>query len=253
MRGTVSRAELRRVRAATYHQVCWPDTPLVVRFEDDALPVWDEHAATDPDPATGEARPPGTTPSTPSAIRTSRCTWPVSATDSTPRAFWPGRGTPGPLHRLPDQVPHQARRRLSRGTDRHPACPCRAAGPSAPGTSGARRAAPTGSATASSPRTPAPAWSPAHARAGPIAASISATPGAVSWSPASGPVRRSPTTAPTARPGSWQPSADSHRPGPVRLGVVAPGHPHHMEHAVRLFHVVLDRQRCKVCQLVKRR
>ena len=53
MRGTVSRAELRRVLAATYHQVWWPDTS-VVRFEDDALPVWDEHAGTYLDPATGE-------------------------------------------------------------------------------------------------------------------------------------------------------------------------------------------------------
>jgi hypothetical protein len=56
MRGTVSRAELRRVLAATYHQVWWPDTS-VVRFEDEALPVWDEHAATYLDPATGEVLP----------------------------------------------------------------------------------------------------------------------------------------------------------------------------------------------------
>ena len=56
MRGTVSRAELRRVLAATYHQVWWPDTS-VVRFEDDQLPVWDEHAATYLDPATGEVLP----------------------------------------------------------------------------------------------------------------------------------------------------------------------------------------------------
>ena len=56
MRGTVSRAELRRVLAATYHQVWWPDTS-VVRFEDDALPVWDERAATYLDRATGEVLP----------------------------------------------------------------------------------------------------------------------------------------------------------------------------------------------------
>ena len=35
MRGTVSRADLRRVLAATYHQVWWPDTS-VVRFDGDA-------------------------------------------------------------------------------------------------------------------------------------------------------------------------------------------------------------------------
>ena len=56
LRGTVSRAELRRVLAATYHQVWWPDTS-VVRFEDGALPVWDEAAATYLDPATGEVLP----------------------------------------------------------------------------------------------------------------------------------------------------------------------------------------------------
>ena len=44
MRGTVSRADLRRVLAATYHQVWWPDTS-VVRFDGDELPVWDEQAA----------------------------------------------------------------------------------------------------------------------------------------------------------------------------------------------------------------
>ena len=56
MRGTVPRAELRRVLAATYHQVWWPDTSAV-RFEDGALPVWDEHAATYLDPPTGEVLP----------------------------------------------------------------------------------------------------------------------------------------------------------------------------------------------------
>ena len=56
MRGTVSRTELRRVLAATYHQVWWPDTS-VVRFEDGALPVWDEQTGTYLDPATGEVLP----------------------------------------------------------------------------------------------------------------------------------------------------------------------------------------------------
>ena len=53
MRGTVSRTELRRVLAATYHQVWWPDTSIV-RFDGDELPVWDEAAGTHLDPATGE-------------------------------------------------------------------------------------------------------------------------------------------------------------------------------------------------------
>ena len=53
MRGTVSRAELRRVLAATYHQVWWPDT-TTVRFDGDQRPVWDEQTGTYVDPYTGE-------------------------------------------------------------------------------------------------------------------------------------------------------------------------------------------------------
>ncbi len=56
MRGTVSRAELRRVLAATYHQVWWPDT-CVVRFGGNELPVWDDQASTYFDPSTGEVLP----------------------------------------------------------------------------------------------------------------------------------------------------------------------------------------------------
>ena len=41
IRGTVSRAELRRVLAATYHQVWWPDANQV-KYDGDELPVWDE-------------------------------------------------------------------------------------------------------------------------------------------------------------------------------------------------------------------
>jgi len=56
MRGTVSRAEIRRVLAATYHQVWWPST-TAVKFEDGELPVWDEATGTYLDPATGEVLP----------------------------------------------------------------------------------------------------------------------------------------------------------------------------------------------------
>jgi hypothetical protein len=52
MRGTVSRAEIHRVLAATYHQVWWPDS-TEVKY-DDVLPVWDEHTGNYLDPATGE-------------------------------------------------------------------------------------------------------------------------------------------------------------------------------------------------------
>ena len=56
MRGTMSRAELRQVLAATYHQVWWPHTSAA-RYDGDHLPVWDEHTANYLDPATGEVLP----------------------------------------------------------------------------------------------------------------------------------------------------------------------------------------------------
>ena len=56
VRGTVSRADLRRVLAATYHQVWWPGTSTV-RFDGDERPVWDEQTCTYVDPNTGEVLP----------------------------------------------------------------------------------------------------------------------------------------------------------------------------------------------------
>jgi hypothetical protein len=56
IRGTVSRAELRQVLAATYHQVWWPGTSAV-RFDGGHQPVWDEQRAAYLDPATGEILP----------------------------------------------------------------------------------------------------------------------------------------------------------------------------------------------------
>ncbi len=56
LRGTISRAELREVIAATYHQVWWPSTEEV-KFDGAHLPVWDEHTGTYLDPDTGEVLP----------------------------------------------------------------------------------------------------------------------------------------------------------------------------------------------------
>jgi hypothetical protein len=56
LRGTISRADLRRVIDATYHQVWWPTTDEI-RFDDDQLPVWDEKRSRYLDPATGEQLP----------------------------------------------------------------------------------------------------------------------------------------------------------------------------------------------------
>ena len=56
IRGTIARAELRKVLAATYHQVWWPDRP--VQYHDgDQLPVWHDQAGRYVDPATGEVLP----------------------------------------------------------------------------------------------------------------------------------------------------------------------------------------------------
>ncbi|MBE1533527.1 replication initiator [Actinomadura algeriensis] len=59
IRGTISRAELRQVVAATYHQVWWPSTDRVV-YSGEYLPVWDDAAGDEGgyvDPATGEVLP----------------------------------------------------------------------------------------------------------------------------------------------------------------------------------------------------
>ena len=68
IRGTISRAELREVIAATYHQVWWPTTETV-QFDSGHLPVWDEHTGDLPRPG-DRARccRPGIRPWTPSAI-----------------------------------------------------------------------------------------------------------------------------------------------------------------------------------------
>jgi Replication initiator protein, pSAM2 len=53
VRGSVPRALLRQVLAATYHQVWWPSTDTVV-FDGNHLPVWDESSGNYLDPATNE-------------------------------------------------------------------------------------------------------------------------------------------------------------------------------------------------------
>jgi hypothetical protein len=56
LRGTISRAELREVIAATYHQVWWPPTNTI-KYDSNQLPTWDEHTGTYLDPDTGEVLP----------------------------------------------------------------------------------------------------------------------------------------------------------------------------------------------------
>jgi Replication initiator protein, pSAM2 len=52
-RGAISRADLRQVIAATYHQVWWPSTETV-RYDSDRLPEWHEASGRYVDPGTGE-------------------------------------------------------------------------------------------------------------------------------------------------------------------------------------------------------
>ena len=94
IRGTVSRAELRQVLAATYHQVWWPvHRDRQVRRRP-AAGLGRAHRRPTSTRPPGKSCPPGTRRSTPSATRTSRCTWPGSATGSTPRACSPDPRTP---------------------------------------------------------------------------------------------------------------------------------------------------------------
>jgi hypothetical protein len=55
-RGAISRADLREVLAATYHQVWWPAS-IEARFDDHHLPVWHESSRRFLDPGTGELLP----------------------------------------------------------------------------------------------------------------------------------------------------------------------------------------------------
>nr|WP_283135697.1 replication initiator [Rhizohabitans arisaemae] len=56
MRGTMPRADVKAVAAATYHQVWWPSAD-VVRFEGDRSPVWTGEGTGYADPATGALLP----------------------------------------------------------------------------------------------------------------------------------------------------------------------------------------------------
>jgi hypothetical protein len=56
IRGTISRADLRQVLAATYHQVWWPPA-TEVKHHDGELPLWHEASGNYLDPATGEVLP----------------------------------------------------------------------------------------------------------------------------------------------------------------------------------------------------
>ena len=242
IRGTVARAELRRVLAATYHQVWWPDTAPSSTTATQ-LPVWDEATGGYLDPATGEVLP----------------TWDqaLDAIGDRGRAVarGPVRGPvrrPGragriqgrrPVHRLPDQVPHQAGRRLPPGRHRRRSAPTPRGWPRRCGTSRARRGARTGSATASSPRTPGPAWSPAACKGKAHDADHLGYAGrrvlvSRKWSGktlADHRADRKEWLLETLGISATDPARYAWEP-------VAPADPDHMDHARRMLHAVADRR-----------
>ena len=94
IRGTISRAELREVIAATYHQVWWPSTETVKYDGGAPAGLGRAHRHL---PRPGHRR--GAADLGPGARRhrrpaTSRCTWPGSVPGSTPRACSPDPATP---------------------------------------------------------------------------------------------------------------------------------------------------------------
>ncbi len=241
IRGTISRAELREVIAATYHQVWWPSTETV-KYDGGCLPVWDEHTGTYLDPDTGEVLP----------------TWDQAldaiGDQDEPRhvarfgARFDAQGVLAGSRDASRCIGYLTKYLTKHLGDCHQAATDAQAAPRRPARRRAavravladlRELAPLRHPAQERPARPA-ARAPARAR--PTAASTSATPGAASWSPASGPARRWPTTAPTARPGSparsgfRQPTRARYTWEPVK-----PGDPDHMPNGQRLLHVVADR------------
>jgi hypothetical protein len=226
IRGTISRAELRQVVAATYAQVWWPpcDTPV---YTGTRLPTWDDESQSYVDPDTAEPLPTwddaldaigddtepvhvarfgpvldvqgvlAGTPDADGACATSPSTSPKPSTNATP---------PTPTR--------------SGHTPPSSSTPC--------GTSHARRRARTGCATASNPRTPAPGCGRGTAGPRHTAPNTSATPAAACSSPASGRPRTSPTTAPTDAPTSSPCSPSTGRTSTFRqpaTPAATPGNP----------------------------
>ncbi len=101
IRGAISRAELRQVLAATYHQVWWP-THRPVKHDDATCRSGTSPPAATSTPPPGSSCPPGTRPWTPSATTTSRCTWSGSARFDA-QGVLAGSRDASPVHRLPHQ------------------------------------------------------------------------------------------------------------------------------------------------------
>ncbi len=118
IRGTIPRAELRAITAATYHQVWWPSHDEIV-YSGERLPRWDNHHKAFVDPDTRDPLPTWEEATDPDRLTVPAHNRHLRATGA--RQGDPGRhrGSRAP-HRLPDQVPHQERRAGRRTRrDRH--------------------------------------------------------------------------------------------------------------------------------------
>ena len=243
IRGTVARAELRRVLAATYHQVWWPDA-TAVKYDGDELPVWDEAIGGYLDPATGEVLP--TWDQALDAIGDEDEPWHVARfgvrfdaqgvlAGSKDAARCIGYLTKYLTKQVADchQADTDPQRAHAGAAGRGAALPAVLAD--------VRELAPVRHPAQERPARPGPR---PRARARPTTPITSATPGAGCWSPASGPARPWPTTAPTGRTGCWRTlGVSATDPARYAWEPVAPADPDHMDHARRLLHAVADRAR----------
>jgi len=199
MRGTISRAELRRVLAATYHQVWWPDT-TEVKYDAGELPVWDEAIGCYLNPATGEVLP--TWDQALDAIGDEAEPWHVARfgvrfdaqgvlAGSKDASRCIGYLTKyltkqvGECHQMQTPGQHDHAARLAEAL-RYQPCSPRCANWLRYGIQ---------------PKNARPGMAPGRCKGKPTTPITSATPGDGSWSRASGPARRWPTTAPTGRNG----------------------------------------------------
>jgi len=226
IRGTIPRAMLERVAAATYHQVWWPPANRL-RYPFDRPPVFDSDTEQWVDPDTRMPLP----------------TWgeALDAIDDDPDA------PPAHLARFGPQVKAKGVETGSKDVDRTigyitntspsprptatpPAAIRSASTSTGSGTNYAARpapnGAPTGCSTAYNPRKPTAGYAPVTARAASTRRRRSASAGGGCWSPATGPAKPSPTTAPTPTPGSKPYSASAPRPTTLHPSTTSRAHHH---------------------------
>ncbi len=243
IRGTIARAELRRVLAATYHQVWWPRRQRSSTTAT-SCPSGTRQVGGYVDPATGEVLP--TWDEALDAIGADDEPWHVARFGDRFDAQGVLAGSPdaGPVHRLPDQVPHQAGGRLPPGRHRRRSTITPPGWPRRCGISRARRGARTGSGTASSPRTPGPGLAPGRCKGKAHDADHLGYAGrrvlvSRKWSGktlADHRADRKDWLLRTLGVSATDPARYAWEP-------VAPSDPDHMDHARRLLHVVADRLR----------